>query len=88
MDKPATPKSRLCCDICGDISETGLHTSWGCRFFQWLDKKSKEKKPGDSMKNLVDAIISGDEEKTQDIFRKVVNEKYQEILNKNNPFWY
>lgn len=24
--------------MCGDITHTG-HTSWGCRFFAWLDNQ-------------------------------------------------
>jgi len=34
---PEPPKCRIVCESCGDITETG-HTSWMCRFVNWLDK--------------------------------------------------
>jgi len=29
-DHPKPPKSRIICDKCGDITETGKHTKWLC----------------------------------------------------------
>jgi len=33
---PAPPKSRVVCNMCGDITETGKHTGWLCKVFKWL----------------------------------------------------
>jgi hypothetical protein len=37
MDKPISPPIKIWCDACGDISKTGKHTSWGCRFIEWFE---------------------------------------------------
>jgi hypothetical protein len=35
--KPEPPKSRLWCDACGDITETG-HTNVMCRLIRWIEQ--------------------------------------------------
>ncbi len=36
--EPIMPPNRLVCDHCGDITETGKHTFFMCRFVGWLQK--------------------------------------------------
>lgn len=36
---PKPPKNRLWCDVCGDITETGLHTNWMCKLINWINNK-------------------------------------------------
>jgi len=42
--KPEFPKNRLVCDLCGDITESGKHTSVMCRFAKWIDSLSEKRK--------------------------------------------
>lgn len=38
-DSPPPPPTRMICGACGDISKTGKHTNWLCRFVIWTDRK-------------------------------------------------
>lgn len=41
LNKPEPPKSRIVCDVCGNLGEQGKHTSFMCKFFNLLGSITK-----------------------------------------------